>query len=468
MLKNKIKNMIRLVVFLMILCNMTIVSYGQNKSSASAKNAPAIDQKKLAKANALVATAMKEKDKGKQGEKLNEAMEIFREMKMSKEGSIAIGDAFYNKGDLKTASRWYAKGGKENKIETSKKVGEAYLEDAFKETDPKLQKKAFDNSYKNLSKAYGPQEANRMIGNEFFDMGEEYYPKALEYYIKANYKEGVHMIGDLYASKPENIAKAAETYVLLKDKEGYRKAGDLYYNKGDFPKAMEYYGAGGVIDGYKKFAIELKKAGKIQEYNTVVEIIADSLKMQSKDDDIREIAINAERDNNYTLAASLYKKLGDAELERKYNAYIQMMKLEVVPAKEIWQQMGREDMVKDIDANIKQLTALQQNMLILNELQKAAPKLGTKTNSNTGVLEYDPRDIKLRDAYYGNPATQKSISDVVYQVGKEFQTLKVNEELKGLVRQSFLAYKPVKNILDTYMFTKKILPINITPAAVTF
>lgn len=458
--------MTRIIILLALITGMGIAMNGQGSSSS--KNAPVIDQKKLAKANAMVGEAMKEKDKTKQAEKLNNAMELFRDMKMSKEGSVAIGDAFYNKGDLKTASRWYGKGGKENKTETSKKVGEAYLEDAFKETDPKLQKKAFDNSYKNLSKAFGPAEANRMIGNEFFDMGEEQYPKAIEYYLKANYKEGIMMIGDIYASKPEAIDKAAEVYALTKDKEGYRKAGDLYYNKGNFVKAMEYYVDGGVVDGYKKYAIELKKAGKIEMYNTMCEIISDSLKAQGKEDDIREIAISAERDNNFALAASLYRKLNEKELESKFSAYLLMMKLEAVPAKEAFQSMGKEEMVRDIDANIKQLTTLQQSMLSLVELQRNAPKLATKVNPNTGIAEYDQRDLALRDQYYGNPATQKAISDVVYQISKDFQNLKVNEELRGLVRQSFLAYKPVKNILDTYTFTKKILPINITPAAVTF
>jgi hypothetical protein len=130
--------------------------------------------------------------------------------------------------------------------------------------------------------------------------------------------------------------------------------------------------------------------------------------------------------------------------------------------------MGKEDMVADIDKNIKQLTTLQQSFLTLNELQKSVPKVSTKVNQNTGQLEYDKNDLKLRDQFYGNPATQKAISDVVYQIGKEFNAFKGNEELKGLGRQAFLKYAPVKNSLDTYMFTKKIIPINITPAAVTF
>lgn len=84
---------------------------------------------------------MKEKDKGKQGELINNALELYRDMKMFKEGNIAVGDAFYNKGDIKTADRFYAKGGKENKTEMKDKIGKAYLEDAFKESDLSFRKK---------------------------------------------------------------------------------------------------------------------------------------------------------------------------------------------------------------------------------------------------------------------------------------------------------------------------------------
>lgn len=458
--------MLRVILIMILLGGITNQAICQKK--VDPKAAQPIDQKKLAKANTLIAVAMKEKDKGKQTEKLNEAIDIYREMKMLKEGNIAIGDAFYNLGDLKSADRYYAKGGKENKTETKDKIGKAYLEDAMKETDPKLQKKAFDNAFKALSKAYTPSEANRLIGNEFFDLGIESYPKALEYYEKANYKEGIMLIGDLYAGKPENYIQAAETYARAKDKEGFKKAGNIYYDKGDYVKAMEYYAAGGVIEGYKKFANELKKAGKITEYNTVCEIISDSLKVQNKPEEIKEIAVQAERENNFSLAASLYKRLGDADLEKKYTAYGHMMNLDVIQAKEIFQSMGKMDLADDIDKNIKPLTDLQQSMLVLKELQKNAPKVNSKINPNTGKPEYDKADLKLRDQYYGNPATQKSIADVVYGISKTFIAYKGNEEVKGLTRQALLRFAPVKNILDNYDFSKKIIPINITPAAVTF
>lgn len=468
-----IKKCIALFLAIFFLAGLSAQKTKEAKPTSTAKqgtdkNAPVVDQKKMAKANALIVTAVKEKDKAKQTEMINSALEIYREMKMLKEGNIAVGDEFYKVGDLKTSSRFYAKGGKENKTDLSKKIGDAYLEDALKETDPKLQKKAMDNAIKNLTKAYGPQEANRLVGNEYFDMGVEYYPKAIEYYLKANYKEGIYMIGDLYASKSESLGMAAETYALTKDKDGYKKAGDLYFDRGDYPNAMDYYVRGGVVDGYRRYAAELKKAGKMGHYNSVIEIVTDSLKAANKTDDIKEYAIAAERDNNYELATSLYKKIGDKELEQKYTAYSSMMKLEAIPAKEMFKAMGKEDMVMDIDKNIKILTILQQSMLTLNELQRNVPKVTTRTNANTGQLEYDKNDLKLRDQFYGNPVNQKAISDVVYQIGKDFQLYKGNEELKGLIRQAFLKYAPVKNILDTYMFTKKIIPINITPAAVTF
>ena len=457
--------MLRIFLCIVLMFGFVNPHFSQKKVDPKA---PVLDQKKIAKAKALIDQAMKAKDKAKQSELLNESLALYSEMKMAKEGNLEIGDAFYNTGDLKTAARYYAKGGKENKAQTSEKVGSAYLEEAFKETDPKLQKKAFDNAFKNLSKAHGPNEANRIIGNEFFNMGENSYPKALEYYEKGGYKEGIYMIGDLYAARPENIDLASETYIRAKDKEGYRKAGDLYFNKGDYVKAMDKYATGGVIEGYVKYASELKKAGKIHMYNTVCEIITDTLKAKGKTDDIQEIAVQAERENNFPLAASLYKKLGNKELEQKYTAYMLMMNLEVIPAKDIFKAMGKEDVANDIDKNIKQLTDLQQSMLNLKEFQKNVPKVATKPNAYNGKLEYDANDVKLRDQYYGNPATQKGISEVVYNIGKTFGTLRAGEELKGLTRQALQRFKPVKNILDSYDLTKKILPINITPAAVTF
>lgn len=463
-----VHSMIRIIFCLLMIVGVSHISYAQKSKAPNPANAPQLDQKKMAKANTLISQAMKEKDKGKQSELLNNALELYREMKMFKEGNIAVGDAFYNQGDLKSASRYYAKGGKENKAETNEKVGKAYLEDAFKETDPKLQKKAFDNAFKTLSKAHGAAEANRMIGNEFFDMGMDYYPQALDYYEKAGYHEGVFMIGDLYSAKPENIEQAANTYVRTKQREGYKKAGDLYYNKGDLVKSMEYYATGGVIEGYKKFAVELKKADKIKEYNTVVEIITDTLRKRNDLDGVREYAVQAERDNNYVLAGSLYGKLGETKLEKQYAAYNHMMGLEVIPAKEIFKTNGNQDIADDIDRNIKVLTDIQQNMFVLKELEKNIPKVASKVNPHTGELEYDKNDLKLRSQYYGNPVNQKSISDVVYSIGTSYAKLKGNAKLLGLVREAMLRFKPVKNILDNYDFSKKIIPINITPAAVTF
>lgn len=471
MSKSKISNqlyMLRFLLCLILISGAYTSSYAQKSKTSDAK-APQLDQKKLAKANALIGQAMKEKDKGKQSELLNNALELYREMKMLKEGNLAIGDAFYNKGDLKSADRYYAKGGKENKQDTKDKIGKAYLEDAFKETDPKLQKKAFDNAFKALSKAYNPAEANRLIGNEFFDMGMDYYPQALDYYQRGGYSEGIMLIGDLYAAKPENIEQAAATYTITKQRDGYKKAGDLYYSKGDLVKAMEYYATGGVIEGYQKFATELKKADKIKEYNQVVEIITDTLRKRNDMDALSEYAVQAERDNNYTLASSLYAKLGNTKLEKQYAAYNHMMGLEVIPAKEIFKANGNEDIAEDIDRNIKALTDMQQSLFVLRELEKNVPKVNSKINPHTGELEYDKNDLKLRSQHYGNPSIQKSISDVVYGVSANYAKLNCkNAKLQGLVREAMLKFKPVKNILDNYNFTKKIIPINITPAAVTF
>jgi hypothetical protein len=92
--------MLRFLLCLLLVLGLTSTSYSQNGKTNPA-NAPKLDQKKMAKANTMIAQAMKEKDKGKQGELINNALELYRDMKMLKEGNIAVGDAFYNKGDLK-------------------------------------------------------------------------------------------------------------------------------------------------------------------------------------------------------------------------------------------------------------------------------------------------------------------------------------------------------------------------------
>ncbi|MCU0329196.1 MAG: hypothetical protein MUE53_09415 [Chitinophagales bacterium] len=452
---------IKLILSIFVL-SISILSFSQKKGAE-----PVIDPKKMAEANTLISKAISEKSSEKKNDMLRKATELFREMKMSKEGATIIGDAFYANGDMKNAVKWYSKGDKADKLDNLEKIGETYLENALEMEEGKEKEKEIKNALKFLSKKHGAPEANRIVGNKYFDMGESGYPQAISYFQVAGYKEGIMLIADKYKSSG-NLDKAAEVYGVAGTREAFEKAGNMYYDRGQYIKAMEFYRQGGVIEGYMKYASELKKAGKIPQANIVYNIISDTLKSRGKIEDMRDVAVEAEREKNYELASLLYNKLDDQDLSKKYYAYSQLMKMEIVEARKVFQDMGRDDLVSSIDNNISTLTNLQQYDLVLRELEKNVPKLGEIEDPSGKGVKYDPRDIKLREQFYANPMNVKSISETVYKIGKEFQGFKEDNDIKTLVKERFLIHKPVKRLLNPETFKNNIEPAKVTSADIVF
>jgi hypothetical protein len=229
---------------------------------------------------------------------------------------------------------------------------------------------------------------------------------------------------------------------------------------------MDYYAQGGVIEGYLKFANELKKVGKIDEMNKVYLVVSDTLIKRGTPDDVYNFALMAEKENNYYLAAELYKKLNNQEYYLKYSAKLLMMDMKYIEAKALYSQMGKTEMTDAIDLNVKTLTDLQQLRLTLEEFKRNVPKLALKEDAS-GKLEYDKRDLKLREQYYSNPVIVKEIGNTVYKVGESFLKIKNAPELSEVVKDCFLQYAPVKNILESN-FTKKVSAVNLAPVHVTF
>jgi uncharacterized membrane protein len=95
-----------------LLIILSIFVFGINMDMQAQKgkkptNEPIVDEKKMAKANKLIEQAMAEENTQKKNDKIREANDLFKDMKMIKEGAIIIGDAYYSAGDLQTATRWY-------------------------------------------------------------------------------------------------------------------------------------------------------------------------------------------------------------------------------------------------------------------------------------------------------------------------------------------------------------------------
>ena len=409
-------------------------------------------EKQMNKAAAVVDKAVNETDKQKQNELLQKANDMYKDIKMLKEGAKVIGDAFFEKGDLTMAARYYVKCDKEAKKEGYERVGKAYIEEAFtdKKTEAKTMKKALDN----LSKGIGMGEACRVVGDAYFDKGEEYFPNAQTYYLMGGHTEGVRRIADLYFANPSTKTKAAEIYALTKTREGYKIAGDIYYERKDYGKAFEYYNLGGDVEGFKKYADAMFEQGKLADANSMYERVADSLKAKEKFDDLRTMATTSVQQGNYLLASRLYLKLADASSAGRYEAYDKLMNMNYFEARDILKKQNIMDLPKAIDASTALLQNLQQYDMIFQDLQRGAPEIRFKEDPKTKELVKEQNDVKALEDYY--MGAKDGIVDNVYKVSESVMKI-VNPELKKLMIQKFSRYAAVKKILDHNTFAKKLL-----------
>lgn len=408
-------------------------------------------EKQMNKAADIVNKAVNETDKQKQNELLQKANDIYKEVKMLKEGAKVIGDAFFDKGDLTMAARFYTKCDKEAKKEGYEKVGKAYIDEAFK--DPKTEAKTMKKALDNLSKGIGMGEACRVVGDAYFEKGQDFYTNAQTYYIMGGAMEGVKRIADIYNGNPSTKIKAAETYALMKNNEGYKIAGDIYYDKHDYGKAFEYYNLAGNVEGFKKYADAMFEQGKLTDANSMYERVADSLKAKEKFDDLRTMASTSVQQGNYILASKLYAKLVDNASAGRYEAYDKLMNMSYFEARDILKKQNITDLPKAIDASTIHLQNLQQYDMIFQDIQRGAPEIRLKEDANTKELIKDPNDIKALEDYYAG--AKDGIVDNVFKVSESVMKI-THPELKKLMIQKFLRYGAVKRILDNNTFGKKL------------
>lgn len=409
--------------------------------------------KQLAKASALIQKAVAEKEKGKQMEMIQKVLEIYKEIKMVKEGNKAIGDAFFDAGDLTSAARYYVKCDKQEKKEGYEKIGKAYIDEAF--NDPKTEAKTMKKALDNLNKGIGMSEACRVIGDAYFDKGEDQYPKALEYYVNGGIIEGIKRIADLYyAGNVTQKNLAPETYAKMRNSEGYRIAGDIYYEKKEYGKAFEFYSLGGNVEGFRKYADAIFDQGKVQEANSMYERVADSMKAKEQFDDMKTMAATAVSKANYALAAKIYDKLADKTLATRYTAYAMLMDMNFFEARDLLKKENVVDLPKAIDAAINQLSSLQQYNMIFGDIKNGVPQVNMKEDPNTKEMKPDKSDLKAVEDYYNT--NKEGIADNVYKVSEAMVKI-VNPELKRLMMQKFLQFKAVRTILDNNTFQKKML-----------
>lgn len=411
--------------------------------------------KDVDKGNDFLKKAMDQTDAAKRQDLINKAIESWTKGGLKREMYALIGDAFLEKKDYTNASSNYSRCDKPEKKEGMKKIAEAYVEDAFsgeEKNEPKNLKKAMDY----FTKGDAAKEGARLIGDRYYARGIAAYGKALDYYVIGEAAVKIEQIAKEYMEKGgDNENKAAETYLRMKNKDGYTKAGNIYYNRNEFQKAIEAYLKGGVREGIQKYADYLYSENRNEEADNLILQLADALTEQKDDEGMEKLASQTQAKGSYMLASKLYDKAGDVSKGDVCRAYDALIGFRLEEAKGLFAQAADpavQSMGASITASEKYMGPLKDLADNMEDLKKNAPFVTLITDSVTGKSYPSPSDQKMQEDYY------KSIRD---QIIKNVNDISVNytkltdPKLKNFVRQRFLQYGAVRNILDKESFVVK-------------
>jgi tetratricopeptide (TPR) repeat protein len=413
--------------------------------------------KDIDKGKETLKKALEQTDAYKKQDMINKAKEMFAKGGLKpQEINVILGDAYLEKGDLVNATNSYNTATKEEKKIGLKKVAEAYVDQAFSGEDEKNMAKSLKKAMDLFGKAGEPKEGARMIGDRYFEQGEKSYPKALEYYLIGEANVKIEQIANSYFEKGgDNEVKAAETYLRLKTREGYKKAGDIYYNRNEFQKAIDAYLAGGIGEGIKKYAEFLYSEHRDEEADNLMLKLADAFSEKKDDEALEALAAETQKKGSYALAAKLYDKAGSVSKGDVCRAYDALIGFRLEEAKSLFAQAADpsvQAMAKLITDNQKFLNPLADLADNMEDLKKNAPFVNLITDSVTGKSVPSPSDQKLQEDYYKSILQQiiKNVNDIAANYAKL-----TDPTLKKFVKQRFLQYGAVRNILDKETFVVK-------------
>lgn len=414
--------------------------------SAAAQN------KDIEKGKEILAKAMDQTDAAKRQELVTKAVESFQKGGLKQELYALVGDAFLEKKDYTNAASNYSRCAKPEKKEGMKKIAEAYVEDAFSGEEKNLAKslkKAMDY----YAKGDAAKEGARYIGDKFYEKGMDSYPKAIEYYVIGEANVKLEQIAKEYFEKGgDHEVKAAETYLKMKTADGYKKGGDIYYNRKEFGKAIEAYIAGAIEEGILKYADYLYAEHRDEEADNLIMRLGDAYSEKKNDEALEKLAAGTMNKGSYLLASKLYDKAGNVTMGDKCRGYDALMGFRLEEAKGLFNNVGDAAAAKMITDNEKALNPLKDIADNMEDLMKNAPFVTLITDSVTGKSYPSPSDQKMQEDYYKSIREQiiKNVNDIALNYAKL-----TDANLKKYVRQRFMRYGAVRNILDKDSFAVK-------------
>lgn len=404
--------------------------------------------KDIDKGNEILSKAFQQTDMVKKNEMIQKAAELFTKGGLKREQNLIIGDKFLEVNDLVQATNYYNRCDKPEKADGLNRVANVYVEQAF--GDEKNEAKLLNSAVKLYTKAGTLDEGAKAIGDKFFDRGENFYPKALDYYFMAKDSSAAERVADTYiAQGGDDALKGVDVMKRIGSYASLKKAGDYLFKTNQFDRAYDCYTTGNISEGLRKTADKYNTMGKQEEAANIYVKIAENYMKTANTEAVEKLGKENVEAMNFSLASRIYDKAGNLALSNKYLAYHKFMELELDEAKELMRKSGEDGLAKAVDANMKYLDNIRYTVMNLNDYIQNQPYVGTEVDKETGMLKPLKTDEMILVDYY--KGIKDAIVENVLSLSKNIIPIS-DPTLKKMLMKRFLRYPAVGKVLNPTTF----------------
>jgi len=411
--------------------------------------------KNVAKVDALIVKAEQATDKIKKTEYYNEAASLIMTAKLGKDQFVKIGDSYLGAGDVLNAAKFYGRCDADDKKAGYVKIGHKMIETAF--DDPKAETKTMRKAIDYFTKGGAAAEGYEAVGDAYYNKGKDSYLQAADYYASGNVTAKLDKVaGEFFADNKPRLA--ADVYMKTNNEAGFIKAGDLYFKAEEYNEAFTAYDKAGYAEGIKKYADKLYEEGKTSDGDAQYTRVGEVYAAKSNPEGLKQLAKASEDRSNFAMAATFYEKAGETDKAGQVRALDRLYSLDFEGAKTEYETLGKLEMVKAINANLKYLEPLKDVLYYFDEVKKAAPTISYYVDTITKKRTPVKTDVDAFNAYYKEAAG--TIVDNCYIVSANVPKI-LHPGLKEAMMNKFKQYGAIRNVLDS-AFGKKLQKADAT------
>lgn len=436
----------RLITMYAVACIMACLFIFNNEV------AYAQDDKNEIKANELIAEAQASSSGSERRELYDKALKLLEKAGYGLEANAIIADAMVEVKDYTNAARYYGYAKDDFKKEGLMKIGAAYIIDA--EEDPKKASTYYNKAISYYRKAKEEELGNKMVGDSHFEQGIDHYDWALTNYVRANAIEDIGKVAEAYYAAGEKYyGTAAEAYSRAGNTEYFIKSGDLYFEIGDYEAAYAQYDTANHMDGIIKFADQMASMGDFTSANLQYRKVANYYEAQQNTDKLLSLAKKVYERGSYEQAAIFYEKAGKQKEAQKAELYHAIKMLDLSQAEDIAEKSGNTEMAGVIKKNWNYLEDLKEVAERFDQIKGDEPFVQMQLNEATQKREPNADDMKVFENHYNS--FKGDILGELNTLSSTYNRLS-DSSLQLIMRQRFVEYGAVRNVMDTNTFKRKL------------